>query len=357
MQNIMAEKFIANVKPLRQFMDDGSFLLQEIPEVFRALQAMGAPEYIDYDYLLSISGMAVRLAWQPGWAAYDGLHNQAVFLDGDSKPTIERTLALAGARYTVKTGIESAMNDIVASIDRDVPVLLYEGNAWLTVLGYRDDELYGVNHDKLEDWRDKLKAYILFDAFKPRAMDTAMLLDALQLAVRLARTTHVERHGDTALGTASFDAVAEMMVWDEGFEPLDNHKNPKKNKRYEGEISFPYERPEGYYRTDGARTLGDRFWKCYCDFLCMLNGYDNFSRFLDKYADLLPAHSKRLKEAAGYYQIACHYSGALWDYVKPNEKGIAKFKNKDVRYAFAAHMLRAKIYTIKAVEILEEVIR
>ena len=369
------EKFIANVKPLQESMDGDYYLLRDIPEVFRALQAMGAPEYIDYDYLLSVSGMAVKLAWQPGWAGREGLSNQADFLNEDSNATLKRVLDLAGARYTIKTvaetGIEAAKNDIMSSIDRGVPVLLREEScSWFTVLGYSDDELYGVSiftdkkkrlpphgYNKLEDWRDKLEAYLLIDAFEPRAMDAALLLDTLKTAVRLARTTRVDRHGDTALGTASFDAVAEMMVWDEGFEPLDNHKNPKKNKRYEGELSFPYERPEGYYRTDGARTLCERFYTGYCDFLCMLNGYCSFARFLDKYASLLPAHSKRLREAAGYYSRACDYADELWKYVTNDGKGVAKFKNKDVRYAFAAHMLRAKIYTIKAVEILEEVIR
>ena len=40
--------------------------------------------------------------------------------------------------------------------------------------------------------------------------------------------------------------------------------------------------PEGYYRTDGARTLAQRFWSGYCDYLCMLNGYEIFFAFLGK---------------------------------------------------------------------------
>ena len=364
----MAEKFIAGVKPLQQFMDDGAFLMPEIPAVFRALQALDAPAYMNYDYLLSLSGMAVRLAWQPGWAAYEGLPNQAVFPDGDSNGVILRALNGAGAKYTVKTvagvGIEAAKRDIKASIDRGTPVLLHEEScAYFLALGYQDDHFYGVatfadkskrlpphDYNPLEDWRSNLESYILIDAFEPRAMDAALLLDTLQQAVHLARTVHVDQLGNAALGTASFDAVAEMMVWDENFEPL------QKNKRYEGELSFPYERPEGYYRTDGARTLGDRFYLGYCDFLCMLNGSSNFARFLDLYADLLPAHSARLKQAVQYYSRACDYSSELWKYVTPDDKGVWKFRKKEVRYAFAAHMLRAKIYTIKAVEILEEVI-
>jgi len=370
----MTENYIKHVKPLQQFMEDGSFLMPEIPALFRAVQALGAPEYIDYDYLLSVSGMAVRLAWQQGWAAYEGLPNQAIFLDGKyGWSVIELAMARVGMKYTIKTvaetGIEAARRDIKDSIDKGVPVLINEPFVFAAVLGYDESGFYGVSshadtgkrlppHDYnlMEDWPNQCISYILLDEYAPRDMDAALLTDTLRTAVHLARTTRSECHGDTALGLASFDALAEMMVWDEGFEPLDSNKNAKKNKHYEGELSFPYERPEGYYRTDGARTLHDRFWAGYCDFLCMLNGYENFARFLDKYADLLPAHSERLRESAKHYAAANVYSGALWQYVTPDDKGVAKFKKKEVRYAFAAHMLRAKIFTVKAVEILEGIL-
>jgi len=363
----MSGKFIENIKPLQQFMDDGSFLMPEIPAVFRALQALGAPEYVDYDYLLSLSGMAVRLAWQPGWAAYDGLPNQGVFHSGDNLDTVKLALDRAGVKYTAKsvadTGIDTAAGDIEASIGRGVPVLVREPFVYMAALGFQDGELYGVgtfadkkkrvpprDYNKIEDWRSQTTAYILLGAYEQKPIDAALLLDTLKTAVHLARVTRLDSLGGAALGIASFDAVAEMMVWDESFEPLE------KGKRYEGDIPFPYERPEGWYREDGARTLGERFWAGYCDFLCMLNGYSNFARFLEKYADLLPEWSERLREAAQYYARACDYSGELWKYVTPNDKGVWKFRKKEVRYAFAAHMLRAKIYTVKAVEVLERVI-
>lgn len=44
---------IENVKELKQFMDDGSMLLPEIPVLLRLLQTLGAPEEVDYDYLMS----------------------------------------------------------------------------------------------------------------------------------------------------------------------------------------------------------------------------------------------------------------------------------------------------------------
>lgn len=364
----MSEKFIGGVKPLQQFMDDGSFLMPEIPAVFRALQAMNAPEYVDYDYLLSISGMAVRLAWQQGWAEYEGLPNQAVFYNEGDKDIAEIALAGSGVDYTVKNvsgvGIETAMADIKTSVDKGIPVLISGGSHVRTaVLGYKDDQIYGVstfadqnkrvapyNYNPVENWQDKIESYVLINGYTPKLVDRFLFADTLKTAVRLARTIRLERLGDTALGISSFDAVAEMMVWDESFEPLEPGKN------YEGEIAFPYNRPKGYYRTDGAGSLAKRFWSGYCDFLCMLNGYGNFSRFLEKYANVFPEHSGQIKEAAKYYTRACDYSGELWKYVTPNDEGVAKFKEKDVRYAFAAHMLRAKIYTVKAVEILEDII-
>lgn len=364
----MAEKFIEGVKPLQQFMEDGSFLMPEIPAVYRAMQALNAPEYIDYDYLLSVSGMAVRLAWQQGWAEYAALPNQGVFYNENDRDIVEIALDRIGVKYTIKNvadvRMEAAKAEIKASLDKGIPVLIQEPFVYATALGYRDDDLYGVatfadanqriapqNYNRFSSWREETRSYLLIDTYTPRAMDGDLLRATLRTAVYLARTARLDRWGDTALGISSFDAVAEMMVWDEGFEPLEP------GKTYGGVLSFPYDRPEGYYRTDGARTLGKRFWAGYCDFLCMLNGYGNFARFLEKYAGIVPAWSGRLNEAAAYYNRACDYSGALWAYVTPNEEGVAKFKQKEVRYAFAAHMLRAKIYTVKAVEILENLLK
>ncbi len=364
----MQEKFIEGVMPLQQFMEDGSFLMPEIPAVLRALQALKAPKYIDYDYLLSVSGMAVRLAWQQGWAEYVGLPNQGIFYNEGNKSIVEMALDRIGATYTVKTvshvGIETAKNDIKKSIDKGVPVLIQEPCVYAAILGYKGDDLYGVStsadagkrvepyqYNLFDTWQEETVSYTLIEDYTPKAMDAQLLRDTLRTAVYLARTTRVDRLGDTALGVSSFDALAEMLVWDENFDPLEP------GKRYEGELTFPYERPEGYYRTDGARTLDQRFWSGYCDYLCMLNGYENFFRFLDKYADTIPEWSSRLREAAQYYLHACVYSGELWKYVTPDAAGVAKFKDKDVRYAFAAHMLRAKIYTIRAVEIFEGLLK
>ncbi len=363
----MREFFINGVKPLQQFMEDGSFLMPEIPAVLRAVQAMNAPVEFDYDYLLSVSGIAVRLAWQQGWAEYEAQPNQAIFYNQDGKDITEVALDRIGVKYTRKhlseVGVRTAQREIHASINNGIPVLASGGPlANIALLGYRDDELYGVstftdpaqrkqphNYNRVEDWQHNIRDYILIEQFVPKHMDAALLIETLKTAIYLARTSRADGLGDTALGVSAFDAVAELMVWDEGFEPLDA------NGSYDGAISFPYDRPHGYYRMDGARSLSKRFWAGYCDFLCMLNGYENFARFLERYACILPAHSGQLKEAAANYRHACVYSGELWNYVTPDEAGVGKFKERSVRYAFAAHMLRAKIYTIRAIELLEKV--
>ncbi len=360
----MSEKFIPGIHPLQQFMEDGSFLMPEIPAVYRAAQALNAPEAFDYDYLLSLSGMAVRLAWQPGWAEYAQLPNQGVFYNQDGRDIVEIALERMGARYVRKAladvGLETAKEEIQASIDRGVPVLIQEPCVYATVLGYRGNTLYGVStlaeadkrlapygYNAFDTWEAETKSYLLIQSFTPRLMDESLLREVLQTAVHQARTAHLACLGGAALGVSAFDALAEMLVWDEGFAPL------TPGSRYEGELSFPYRRPDGYYRTDGARTLDQRFWAGYCDFLCMLNGYENFARFLTRYASLRPGWSGPLQEAADDYLHACESSGALWRYVTPDAGGVARFKEKEVRYAFAAHMLRAKIFTLRAVELLE----
>jgi hypothetical protein len=47
-------------------MDDGNMLLPDMPVVFRLAQTLDAPEHVDYDYVMGISGAAVRLSWQQG---------------------------------------------------------------------------------------------------------------------------------------------------------------------------------------------------------------------------------------------------------------------------------------------------
>lgn len=361
----MSRKFICGVKPLQQFMEDGSFLMPEIPAVLRAAQAMNSPEYIDYDYLLSVSGMALRLAWQQGWAEYADIPNQGIFYGSD---VVETALERVGIKYIKRSvadvGVNTALTEIKELLDKDIPAILRGGpHVVSAVLGYDEDELFGVStfadrskslpengYNRIEGLKDEMEEYILITDFIPKPMDRKLLLDTFKTAVFYSRTVRTDEHGDTALGVSSFDAIAELMVWDEGFEQLNS------NGCFEGELSFPYDRPDGYYRTDGAATLAQRFWSGYCDFLCMLNGYGNFARFLEKYADIIPEHSVKIKEASEYYNRACGYSGELWKYVTPDDAGVKKFSTKEVRYTFAAHMLRAKIYTLRAVEILEEIL-
>lgn len=73
------ESYIADVKCLQQFMEDGSFLMPEIPAALRALQALGAPDYMDYDFLMSITGMAVALSLAARDGSLSGAAHQAVF--------------------------------------------------------------------------------------------------------------------------------------------------------------------------------------------------------------------------------------------------------------------------------------
>ncbi len=364
----MAENFILGVRPLQQFMEDGSFLMPEIPAAFRAIQALHAPDFMDYTYLLSVSGSALRIAWQQGWAGYDNVPNQGIFYNEGNRSIFEILFDRIGLQYTMRrmedVGPETAAQEIKASIDRGIPVLM---NGVFTILGYRDDALYGIatflgqdqvdmvnGYHRINDFPAKTDNYILLSDFCPRAMDAALLKEVLQTAVYQARTTRLDMHGDTALGVSSFDALAEMLVWDESFAPLDA---VQVGNRIDGKIDFPYDRPNGYYHTDGGKCLPDRFWCGYCDYLCMLNEYDNFADFLKRYAAVVPAWKDALEQAAEDYHCAADYSGALWQYVSPDDAGVAKFKEPSVRYAFAAHMLRAKIFTLRAVERLEKLLK
>lgn len=80
----------------------------------------------------------------------------------------------------------------------------------------REPRPHGCN--QIEGWRGPGKIYII-NEYIPKATDRERLIDTLKTAVYLARSTRLERLGDTAL-----DAVTEMMVWHKGFQPLEAGK-------------------------------------------------------------------------------------------------------------------------------------
>jgi hypothetical protein len=192
--------------------------------------------------------------------------------------------------------------------------------------------------------------YCLVRSFTPRAVDEGLLRYVMEGAVHLARLEGLPKLGATALGLASFDALAEHLVWDDGFREL-----PVKGV-YEGKLSWQYDRPQGWWREDGAKNLSTRFWAGYCDFLCMLNGYCELGKFLSDYREIVPSWSDRLEEASRNLFRAGDYTGDLWKYVTPDEVGVEKFRTDDVRSIFAAHMLRAKIFSKRTIEIFEELL-
>lgn len=251
----MPEHFIPGIRPLQQFMEDGSFLMPEIPAVYRAVQALNAPDAFDYDYLLSISGMAVRLVWQPGWAEYASLPNQGVFYNQDDRDIIEIALERIGVsfnrRFVADVGLDQAKLEIMDSLDRNIPVIIQEPCVYAAVLGYRGNTLYGVStfadadkriapyrYNAFNTWEAETKSYLLIESFTPRHMDEALLQEVLRTAVHQARTARRACLGDTALGVSAFDALAEMLVWDEGFAQL------TPGKRMKGRSPFPMSAPK-----------------------------------------------------------------------------------------------------------------
>ncbi len=93
----MSSKLISGIREVRQFMKgEGNFLLAYAPAFLRLLQSLGAPEYMDYNFVMAVSGAATRLSWQQGWAAYEGEPNQSeLFVNGDRLIDVRRGFAVA----------------------------------------------------------------------------------------------------------------------------------------------------------------------------------------------------------------------------------------------------------------------
>lgn len=280
----MERKLIDGVKHLKQFMDDGSMLLPDIPVAFRLLQTMNAPNYMDYDYLLSISGAAVRLSWQPGFAAYEGEPNQSeLFASGDRLSELRNLFNSTGLDVVIHlikekksfwkenysepvtwTSQSKAKKIILNSINEDKPIMIWGPMKSMLVTGYENNGeiLYGVgtmhedmevleetNYVKVDNWEQDLKAVYEVISFEPIKPNKEVLYNTLKTAVTLARTQSQKELGNTALGLSALESVAEHMVWDESFEPLEI------DKKYEGKITWPNLLCNGYYREKMEQEL------------------------------------------------------------------------------------------------------
>jgi hypothetical protein len=320
----------------------------------------------------------------PGWAEYKEEPNQSdLYINGDRLHEIRKGFEGAGIEYETYLNIdkkdfwknnysgiikwadtEQAKRDIIAEIDKGNPVITKGVESpYSLVTGYGDDFLYvipGFADDSKKDnitgytksfnWKNQLECYFIVKSFNPRLINKDLLCDVIKNIIYITGLKRVDCLGDTALGISSLISLAEHLVWDEGFEAL------KVNEEFIGELSWQKDMPDGYYRTDGARNLRKRFWAGYCDYLCMLNGYGDVAKFLSVAAEKIPDWKDKLLKVSDYFNKACDYSGFLWNYVTPDDNGVEKFKTNDVRSIFAGHMLRAKLYIEKGLDIFDDLL-
>ena len=374
------------VREIRQFMpgegEGNLFLLPYAPAYLRLLQSLGAPEHMNYSFVMSVSGAATRLAWLPGWSGGEPQSN--LYAEGGRLAELRRGFKGAGveAEFCLNeahkawweetvigevtwVNAEKARTDIVASLNKGVPVLAsglahdaigliigHEGNGarlnFISIL-LPEEEKMGESRYVLtsEKWADEIKMYCLVKNFTPRVVDRALLREVMQTVVTQARAENI---GDCAIGLNAQQMLAEHLVWDEGFAQLDI-------ARFDGMLKWPYERPEGYWREKQARSLGDRFWAGYCNFLCSQNGFDNLAQFLMAHNDVVPEWKEAIREAARCAERNAYFTGALWQHVSGNDEGMLKFQTDDIRSIFAGHMLRSKIYHLRMVEIFERLLK
>lgn len=388
----MSDKIIGGIKEIHQFMgDEGNFLLPYAPAYLRLLQALDAPEYMDYNFVLCVSGAAVRVSWLQGWAAYKDEPNQSeLFINGDRLAEYRKGFSGAGVEAEIYlneakkewwngnysgsvTWVDGSKlkKDIVASIDKGIPVLAHgaAGEPTGLIIGYEDngtriciisiftpdDKKNGESQYRLsgESWTDEITLYCIITGFKPRLVDKQLLREVMANIVYLARLKEAKKNipgKNVSFGLDAVLSLSEHLIWDEGFESLETYK------KYEGDLSWHYDRPKEFWREDGARSLADRFWAGYCDFLCMLNGFESLKLFIDRYKEITPEWSVDLEEAGRCAHRIADYTGELWNYVTADEEGLKKFKTADVRSIFAAHMLRVKIYYTRITEIFERLL-
>lgn len=188
-------------------------------------------------YMMGISGGAFVILWGMPWNP----SNCDIMIAGDE--VIERTFAHLGYTYQRFVYDPGAPDDteqiwrraLIASIDRDVPVLM-QGPVGppecMIVTGYErgGEVLRGWSYfqeDKsgyftCEDWYGKAEGMIVIGAKQAEPAPGAILPGSLDWALKLAHTREFDWPGDQPLlsGFAAYDAFIEALGRDEEF-PVD----------------------------------------------------------------------------------------------------------------------------------------
>jgi hypothetical protein len=358
----MTNKLIANVPRIALFIGKESMLTPYIGSLYAALHSQG--EAWTYADILAMSGSGNRLRWTPGF--WDPANVDILLYEKNPFAPHLRALKAVGWEGEAKlvkpiidgtdipmVDAKTARRDIVASIDRNIPVIamgIIGPPECCVVFGYEDDgeKLIGWNYFQIDEgfdanqpfvkqhWSENLLGYVLLKGKTtvPSIKDsgfaalTAIVKHAYQDEVRGAK-----------VGIAAWKAMLHQLANDD--------------------FSLcTLEFPNGVPGEDitWQNSVRGRFM-VYCDALCQIHERGVALPFYRKLAESVPEWADDLNQAIQAWTECSKYGGFLWKHMSNDKAGLEKFRTPELRKILADEGYRSMEQDIAAIKHIENLLR
>lgn len=333
----MSSQVLPNVERIAMFIGDESLLTPFVGSLFTALRSLGA----DWRYsdVLAMSGAGNRLRWMAG--TWDP--SNVDILHCEEPPFAPHLRALHAVGFTGETKLvkelsgmkgpfvdeSTARGDIVASIDRGLPVIalgVIGPPECCVVFGYEDSgaRVVGWNYFQGDEGFDPDKPFVRDDWF-------AHLWGYILLGERV-EVPSLRQSGRAALEAvvrhARQDSMRGAKVGLSAWEPM---LGQLEHDDFSGlELEFPKGSPidDASWRN----TVRGRFC-VYCDALCQIHERGIAVPYWEKLAEQAPEWRTELSAAIDAWKQCATYGGFLWKHMRMSD--MDKFRTPELRKILA----------------------
>ena len=353
-------KIIPNVPRIAMFIGSQSYLTPFVGSLYAALQSQG--ESWQYSDVLAMSGAGNRLRWMPG--CWDPGNVDILNCEGNPFAPHFRAFKAVGWNAEVKLAkpirgmeepfvdYETARRDILASIDRGIPVIamgIIGPPECCVVFGYKNDgeKLIGWNYFQTDEgfdgekpfekaeWFPNLWGYILLTGKSDIPNEKETGLATLKAIVQHAYKGEVR---GAKVGIGAWDAMLEQLERDDFSECT---------------LDFP----AGVPGEDATwqNSVKGRFF-VYCDALCQIHERGIALPYYTRLAEIVPQWSSELNSAIDAWRECASYGGYLWNHLTMDDAGYEKFRTPQIRKILADEGRRCMRKDIEAVGYIQKLL-
>lgn len=238
------------------------------------------PQYMNYAYIMAVSGSANRLSWRHGFLGKaDESNDSELFITGDRLIQLRNIWKRCGFVCNTYLLIEENSfwkenyskpvrwvnqkdgREKVLELLKEKPVLILGQGFSYVAVGYSNDILYGhvsryneMDSDSIReipDWDKEMKGFCEIISFEAIEANKEILYKTLVTTMNYMKVSKRKWFNHISFGVDSINQVVDQLVWDESFQFL------KIDEKYDGKISWPKKKHTDYYIENGARTVED----------------------------------------------------------------------------------------------------